>query len=53
MGAAIYPLRDYAGLKVAIPIAVGAVVYAVAVLLLRGLTTEEVRWARRAMQLAR
>jgi O-antigen/teichoic acid export membrane protein len=53
MGVAVYPLRDVQGLYVAIPIVVGAVVYGVAVLLLRGLTGDEIRWARRALALAR
>ena len=53
MGVAVYPLRDLGGVKIAIPIAVGVVVYAVAVLLLRALTRDEINWARRAIAMAR
>ena len=53
MAVAIFPLRDLDGLKVAIPIAAGAVVYGAAVLLLRALSGEEIAWARRALALAR
>ena len=53
MGAAIYPLRQLHGFEVALPIAAGAAVYAVAVLLLRALTGDEIAWARRALAVAR
>lgn len=53
MGAAIFPLRDQGGVALAIPILVGVAVYSAAVLLLRGLTGEEIRWARRALAQAR
>ncbi len=53
MGVAIYPLSGFGGFSVAIPIAAGAVVYAVAVLLLRAVTTDEIAWARRALTMAR
>jgi len=53
MGVAVYPLRDFSGKEVAIPLVAGAVVYAVAVLLLRGVTRDEIDWARRAMAIAR
>ena len=53
MGVAIYPLSTVSGWQVAIPIAAGAVVYAVAVLLLRALNADEIAWARRALALAR
>jgi O-antigen/teichoic acid export membrane protein len=53
MAVAIFPLRDLDGLKVAIPIVAGAVVYGAAVLLLRALSGEEIAWARRALALAR
>ena len=53
MGIAIYPLSSLRGFEVAIPIAAGAVVYAVAVLLLRALSGDEIAWARRALALAR
>jgi O-antigen/teichoic acid export membrane protein len=53
MGAAVFPLRDQHGVALAIPIVVGVIVYGVAVLLLRGLTRDEIGWARRAMAQAR
>jgi O-antigen/teichoic acid export membrane protein len=53
MGVAVFPLRDIGGVAIAIPIVVGVVVYGVAVLLLRGLTMDEIGWARRAMAQAR
>ena len=53
MGAAIYPLSDVRGWEVAIPIVAGAVVYCVAVLLLRALSGDEIAWARRALATAR
>lgn len=53
MGLAVFPFRDLGGLRIAIPIAVGVVVYAVAVLALRALTRDEISWARRAMAIAR
>jgi hypothetical protein len=49
MGAAVFPLRDMSGVAIAIPIVVGVVVYAAAVLLLRALTRDEIDWARRAL----
>lgn len=49
MGIAIYPLSALGGFKVLIPIAAGAVVYAAAVLLLRAIDGDEIRWARRAL----
>jgi O-antigen/teichoic acid export membrane protein len=53
MGVAIYPLSAVHGYEVAIPIAAGAVIYAVAVLILRALSGEEIAWARRALAMAR
>jgi O-antigen/teichoic acid export membrane protein len=53
MGVAIFPLRGLHGVEVAIPVAAGAVLYVVAVLLLRALDGEEIAWARRALALAR
>jgi len=52
MGVAIYPLSNLGGLAVAVPIAAGALVYAVAVLLLRAVNGDEIAWARRALALA-
>lgn len=53
MVAAVYPMRDFAGYRVVIPIVAGAAVYAAAVLLLRALDRDEIRWARRALAIAR
>ncbi len=53
MGVAVYPLHTLHGIEVVIPVVAGVVVYASAVLLLRGLTGEEIRWARRALAAAR
>lgn len=53
MGAAVYPLSGFGGFGVLIPIAAGAVVYGVAVLLLRAVSTDEIAWARRALMIAR
>jgi hypothetical protein len=53
MGVAVFPLRDLGGFAMAIPIAVGVVVYGAAVVLLRGLTMDEIGWARRALAEAR
>ena len=53
MGVAVFPLRDLGGLAMAVPIADGVVVYGAAVVLLRGLTMDEIGWARRALAEAR
>lgn len=53
MGVAILPLRNLSGVEVAIPIVLGVAVYGVAVVLLRALTSEEIRWAQRAMALTK
>lgn len=53
MGVAIYPLHDVKGWLVVVPVIAGAVVYGAGVLLLRGLTGDEIRWARRALAMAR
>ena len=53
MGAAVFPLRDMGGWAMAIPIVVGVAVYGGAVVLLRGLTMDEIGWARRALAQAR
>jgi O-antigen/teichoic acid export membrane protein len=53
MGVAIYPLSGVHGLEVLIPIVAGAVVYGVAVLVLRAVTGQEIAWARRALAAAR
>lgn len=49
MGAAIYPLSALRGYEVLIPIAAGTVIYVVAVLILRAVDGDEIRWARRAL----
>jgi hypothetical protein len=46
-------LSNLGGIAMAIPIAVGVVIYGAAVLLLRALTRDEIDWARRALALAR
>jgi O-antigen/teichoic acid export membrane protein len=53
MAAAVFPLRDMGGVAIAIPVVAGVAVYGVAVLLLRGLTRDEIDWARRALALSR
>ncbi|HYM66628.1 MAG TPA: polysaccharide biosynthesis C-terminal domain-containing protein, partial [Patescibacteria group bacterium] len=53
MGVAVYPLRDFGGVEVVVPLVVGAAVYAVAIVLLRGVTKDEIGWARRAIASAR
>jgi len=53
MGVAVFPLSDKGGLAMAIPIVVGVAVYGGAVVLLRGLTMDEIGWARRALAQAR
>ena len=53
MGVAIYPFSNVSGYAVVIPIVAGAIVYGVAVLVIRALTGEEISWARRAMATAR
>jgi O-antigen/teichoic acid export membrane protein len=52
MGGAIFPLRDFGGVALILPIAAGVAIYAAAALLLRAVTPDEVRFARRAMALA-
>jgi O-antigen/teichoic acid export membrane protein len=53
MGAAVFPLRDMGGVAIVVPVVAGVAVYGVAVLLLRGLTRDEIDWARRALALSR
>jgi O-antigen/teichoic acid export membrane protein len=53
MGAAIYPLSNLGGVSMAIPIALGVAVYGGAVLLMHGVTRDEIDWARRALALTR
>lgn len=53
MGVAIYPISNLGGFEVLIPIAAGALIYGVAVLLLRAVNGDEITWARRALALAR
>jgi O-antigen/teichoic acid export membrane protein len=49
MGVVVFPMRDFRGLAIAIPIVVGVGVYAGAALLLRAVTPDEIRLARRAL----
>jgi O-antigen/teichoic acid export membrane protein len=53
MGAVLFPLRDFEGVEIVIPIVVGGAVYAGAALLLRAITADEIALARRALALAR
>jgi O-antigen/teichoic acid export membrane protein len=53
MGVAIYPLRNLGGVSMAIPMVLGVAVYGAAVLILRGVTRDEIDWARRALALTR
>jgi O-antigen/teichoic acid export membrane protein len=53
MGAAVFPLSGMSGWAMALPIVVGVAVYGGAVVLLRGLTLDEIGWARRALAQAR
>ena len=53
MGVAVYPLSNVSGFELAIPIAAGVAVYGAAVLILRALSGDEIRWARRALATAR
>ena len=47
------PLLWYYAVAIAVPVAAGVAVYGAAVLLLRGLTRDEIDWARRALALSR
>jgi O-antigen/teichoic acid export membrane protein len=51
MAVVVFPMRDFGGIAIAIPIVVGVGVYAAAALLLRAVTPEEIRFARRALAL--
>jgi hypothetical protein len=53
MGAVLFPLRNFDGVEILIPILVGAAVYAGAALVLRAVTADEIAFARRALALAR
>jgi O-antigen/teichoic acid export membrane protein len=53
MGVAVLPLRDLGGVAIVFPILVGVGVYAVAVLLLRAVSADEIRFARRALAQSR
>lgn len=52
MGVAVYPLSHLEGIAVLVPIVAGALVYGVALLLLRAVSLDEIRWARRALMVA-
>jgi O-antigen/teichoic acid export membrane protein len=49
MGVVVFPMRDFRGLAIAIPIVVGVGVYAGAALLVKAVTPDEIRLARRAL----
>jgi O-antigen/teichoic acid export membrane protein len=49
MGAVVFPMRDFDGIAIAIPVVVGVGVYAGAALLLKAVTPDEIRLARRAL----
>jgi O-antigen/teichoic acid export membrane protein len=53
MAVVIEPLRNLEGVAMAIPIVLGAAVYGGVVLLMRGVTRDEIDWARRALALTR
>ena len=53
MALAVYPFSGFGGISVLIPIAVGVAVYAVAALLIRAVTRDEIAWARQALSMAR
>lgn len=53
MGVAVYPMSGFSGAMILIPIAAGVVVYAVAALLLRVASRDEIAFARRALLMAR
>ena len=56
MGVVLYLIgafSDFSGVMMLIPILVGGVVYSAALLLVRGITTDEIAFARRALALAR
>ena len=53
MAVAVAPLSNLGGVRIVIPIAAGIAVYAAAILLLRALSPDEIRWVRRALALAR
>jgi O-antigen/teichoic acid export membrane protein len=52
MGVVVFPLRDLGGVAIVVPVVVGVAVYAGAVLLLKAVTPDEIRLARRALPLA-
>ena len=49
MGTIVFPMRDFGGFAIAVPIVVGVGVYAVAALLIRAVTRDEIRLALRAL----
>jgi O-antigen/teichoic acid export membrane protein len=53
MGIAVYPIRDLGGLAIAIPIAVGVIVYGVTALAINAVTADEIAFARRALALVK
>ncbi len=53
MAVCVFPLRNLGGVEIALPIAAGVAVYAVACLLVRAVTKEEIAFAQRAFSMAR
>jgi O-antigen/teichoic acid export membrane protein len=53
MGVCVFPLRNLGGVALALPIAVGVIAYAIASLLVRSVSSEEIAFARRAFSLTR
>jgi O-antigen/teichoic acid export membrane protein len=53
MGVCVFPLRDLGGWAIVLPVGVGVAAYAVAAVLLRAVSSEEIAFARRALSLAR
>jgi O-antigen/teichoic acid export membrane protein len=53
MGVVVLPMRDFGGAAIVVPIVVGAGVYVAAAVMLKAVTSDEIRFARRALALAR
>jgi O-antigen/teichoic acid export membrane protein len=53
MAVRVLPMRDFGGASIAVPIVVGAGVYVAAAVMLKAVTSDEIRFARRALALAR
>jgi len=53
MGVCVFPLRNLGGVALALPIAAGVIAYAIASLLVRSVSSEEIAFGRRAFSLTR